>query len=67
MIIYDHKIFEDMPNNTNNDTYVIISIITVNKLIKCHRYFVKEPYDDGNNYGCIIQLSITISESLLSA
>ena len=30
MIIYDHKIFEDMHNNTNNNTYVIISIITVN-------------------------------------
>ena len=30
MIMYDHKIFEDMPNNTKNDTCVIFSIITVN-------------------------------------
>ena len=30
MIMYDHKIFEDMPNNTKTDTCVIFSIITVN-------------------------------------
>jgi hypothetical protein len=30
MIIHDHKIFEGVPNTTENDTYVIFGTIKVN-------------------------------------
>ena len=37
MIIHDHKIFEDMPNN---NTCVVISIITVNNKIDFIIYYL---------------------------